>query len=114
MTLQHLPALIFSSSGRKLQDWLTSPPDKRVISTEMLDDGGVELGQFVGGDGFDEAIEASSWGQHDNIFTLIEPVGRDLDGRGFRLQRGLVPTDDGEELTQVRHRDGGGSEAQIW
>jgi len=65
-------------------------------------------------DGFDEAIEASSWGQHDNIFTLIEPVGRDLDGRGFRLQRGLVPTDDGEELTQVRHRDGGGSEAQIW
>jgi len=76
---------------------------QRVLEIE-----GVELGQLVIGDGFDEAIEA--W-RHGNIFLLIKPIKRDLDNLRFWLQRGRVHTNDGKELTQVRHRDGGRSEA---
>jgi hypothetical protein len=76
---------------------------QRVLKTE-----GVELGQLIIGDGFDKVIEA--W-CHDKVFLLIKPIGTDLDDLGFRLQRGRVHTNNGEELKQVRHRDGGRSEA---
>jgi len=90
-------------------DWHYLAGFERLVQRQrVLEIEGVELGQLVIGDGFDKAVEA--W-CHNNVFLLIKPIERDLDDLGFRLQRGRVHTNDGEELTQVRHRDGGKSEA---
>ena len=80
----------------------------RGLKDLFNDNEGVELGQLVIGDGFNEAVEA--W-CHNNVFLLIELIGTDLDDLGLWLQRRRVHANDGENLTQVRHRDGGRSEA---
>jgi len=90
-------------------DWHYLAGFERLVQRQrVLEIEGVELGQLVIGDGFNEAIEA--W-CHDNVFLLIEPIGTDLDDLGLRLQRRRVHANDGERLTLVRHRDGGRSEA---
>ena len=41
------------------------------------------------------------------MFFLIKPIGTDMDDLGLWLQGSRVHANNGKELTQARHRDGG-------
>ena len=95
-------------SGEIWRDWLDLAGFEILVHVQrVLEFEDVELGQLVMGDCFDKTSEA--W-RHDNVFLLIKAIRTDLDDLGLWLQQSRVHTNDGKELTQVRHRDGGRSE----
>jgi len=99
-------------SSNVWRDWHYLAGFERLVQQRrVLEIEGVELGQLVIGDGFDEAVEA--WCRN-NVFLLIEPIGTDLDDLGLRLQRRCVHANNGENSQKSVTGMEEGVRRQIW